>query len=84
MTNENHILLYFDTGYCEATLTPAMEKNKREAFDLSIEMLQGEKVPLPDGRTLYKFMAADPMKRHMIAKLIGQAHIYKDINSRMN
>lgn len=84
MTDNNHILLFFDTGYCEATLTPAMEKNMREVFDLEIEMLQGERVPLEDGRTLFKFTAADLRKRHMIAKLMENAAIMNNVNTRLN
>lgn len=81
---DNHILLYFDTGYCEATLNPQMADNLRTVFDLEIEMLAGTKTPLPDGRTKYCFTAVDRKKRAMIAKLMAHAELHNNIQTRLN
>ena len=84
MKPDNHILLYYDTGYCEATLNPEMAENLRTVFELEVEMLKGTKTPLEDGRTKYCFVAEDRMKRAMIAKLMAHAQILSNIETRLN
>lgn len=84
MMPDNHILLYYDTGYCEATLNPKMAEDLRTVFELDVEMLKGTKTPLKDGRTKYCFVAEDRMKRAMIAKLIAHAQILNDVEKRLN
>ena len=63
----------------EMELTPEMEKClKGEPFFLEIEMLQGEKQDLPDGRVRYTLIIQDQFKidliKEFVLKLISSSH----------
>ncbi len=64
----------------ECELTPEMERLIIEKFGLEIEMLQGEQVLLPDGRTEFKFTCGQE-KGEAIRDFI-LALIAKDMHAR--
>ena len=51
-------------------LTPYMEEKLRDVFNLEIEMLQGTREPLPDGRARLTFEIKDQAKGRMVVDLI--------------
>lgn len=60
-------------------VTASMEKTIIEAFNLEIEVLQGMREPMLDGRTRFTITINDKQKsdivREFILKLISQSHL---------
>jgi hypothetical protein len=67
-----------DTAKLTMTITPCMEKVMKETFNLEIEMLQGIKRNLKDGRIKYCIEIGDMQKAEMIKefllKFISDSH----------
>lgn len=59
-------------------LTPIMEKWMQEIFE--IEMLQGERTPLPDGKVRYKIHLSEE-KAEVVRKALLE-YIAKDLHSQ--
>lgn len=69
-----------NTGYLTMEITREMEEMfKGFPFFLEIEMLQGEREPLPDGRIKYKIEIADTDKaelmKEFLLKMISKSHL---------
>jgi hypothetical protein len=73
-----------DPAELEMRITPEIENlMKGEPFFLEIEMLQGTRTELQDGRIEYKIQITDPAKKEMVVefllKMISNSH--KAINN---
>lgn len=69
-----------EPAICTMELTPDMERLfKGEPYFLEIEMLQGEREVLEDGRVKYIIEVHDPQKQEIIKefclKMISKSHL---------
>ena len=69
-----------DLAQIKMTITPNIEKMmKGEPFFLEIEMLQGSRKVLKDGRIKYRIEVADPHKQEIVKefvlKMISKSHL---------
>lgn len=55
------------------TVSPEMEKELVELFDISIEVMQGNRKELPDGRCEIKISVANYQKQEMIKEFVLNA-----------
>jgi hypothetical protein len=66
-------------GTCELTVTEQVEKILIDFFNIEVEVMQGQRVILPDGRREITFEVRDEQKGKMIQefilKVISKSHL---------
>lgn len=70
MTRVHEIINSGEPGYLTATVTPTIEKDMKEKFNLEIEMMQGKRKVLRNGMIKYKIKISDPQKIEMVVEFI--------------